>query len=238
VFIQARMRPAQTPGGLVSYDDFFAYMPMHNYIYTPSGDPWPASSVDSRLPPQQDSKGKPIRPSTWLDRNRPVAQMTWAPGEPQLIEGRLVLDGGWIERPGVACFNLYRPPTIPHGTAREAGAWLRHIERVYPEDARHIVLWLAHRVQRPHEKINHALLLGGAQGVGKDTLLEPVKTAVGPWNFSEVSPKQVMGRFSGFLRSVILRVSETPRVKDTVVSSTRLFWQDPRFPSATYLLQF
>ena len=151
----------------VSYDDFFAYMPMHNYIYTPSGDPWPASSVDSRLPPQQDSKGKPIRPSTWLDRNRPVAQMTWAPGEPQLIEGRLALDGGWIERPGVGCFNLYRPPTIPHGMASEAGAWLRHIERVYPEDARHIVLWLAHRVQRPHEKINHALLLGGAQGVGK-----------------------------------------------------------------------
>ena len=35
-----------------------------------------------------------------------------------------------------------------------------------------------------------------------------MKTAVGPWNFSEVSPKQVMGRFSGFLRSVILRVSE------------------------------
>jgi hypothetical protein len=44
-------------------------------------------------------------------------------------------------------------------------------------------------VQRPQEKINHALVLGGAQGIGKDTLLEPVKRAVGPWNFEGVSPQ-------------------------------------------------
>ena len=39
-------------------------------------------------------------------------------------------------------------------------------------------------------------------------MLEPVKHAVGPWNFAEVSPQQVLGRFNGFLKSVILRVSE------------------------------
>ena len=48
----------------------------------------------------------------------------------------------------------------------------------------------------------------GAQGIGKDTLIEPIKHAVGPWNFQEVSPINVMGRFDGFLRSVVLRVSE------------------------------
>ena len=40
------------------------------------------------------------------------------------------------------------------------------------------------------------------QGIGKDTLLEPVKQAVGPWNFAEVSPVQLLGRFNGFLKSV------------------------------------
>jgi hypothetical protein len=70
------------------------------------------------------------------------------------------------------------------------------------------VKWLAHRVQLPHEKINHALVLGGKQGIGKDTILEPVKHAVGPWNVNEVSPQQLLGRFNGFLKSVILRVSE------------------------------
>ena len=82
------------------------------------------------------------------------------------------------------------------------------VRKVYPDDADHIIRWLAHRVQHPDEKINHALVLGGPQGIGKDTLLEPVKYAVGPWNFREVSPKQVMGRFNNFLKSVILRISE------------------------------
>jgi hypothetical protein len=63
-------------------------------------------------------------------------------------------------------------------------------------------------VQSPEIKINHALVLGGAPEIGKDTLLEPVKYAVGPWNFTEVSPTQMQGRFNGFLKSVILRVNE------------------------------
>ena len=57
-------------------------------------------------------------------------------------------------------------------------------------------------------------LLGGAQGIGKDTLLEPVKHAVGPWNFREVSPQQMLGRFNGFLKSVILRISEARDLGD------------------------
>jgi hypothetical protein len=63
-------------------------------------------------------------------------------------------------------------------------------------------------VQRPQVKINHALVLGGLQGIGKDTLLQPVKRAAGPWNVSEVSPQHMLGRFNGFLKSVILRVNE------------------------------
>ena len=125
-----------------------------------------------------------------------------------LIEDRLVDEGGWIARNGVRCFNLYRPPEIKLGDSKAAGPWLEHLEKIYPEDCVHIALWLAHRVQRPEEKINHALVLGGAQGIGKDTILEPVKHAVGPWNFKEASPPQVMGRFNGFLKAVILRMNE------------------------------
>ena len=86
--------------------------------------------------------------------------------------------------------------------------WVDHVHKVYPDSAEHIIRWLAHRVQRPAEKINHALVLGGSQGIGKDTLLEPAKYAVGPWNVAEISPTALLGRFNGFLKSVILRVSE------------------------------
>jgi Family of unknown function (DUF5906) len=134
--------------------------------------------------------------------------MTWAPGLDMLIADRVVADGGWIDKPDAICLNLYRPPKIKRGDARKAKPWLDHVRRIYPDDADHIIKWLAHRVQRPQDKINHALMLGGAQGIGKDTLLEPIKQGVGPWNFAEVSPTQMLGRFNGFLKSVILRISE------------------------------
>lgn len=218
-------RRSASPEG-VSLNDFRAYMPMHNYIFMPTGELWPATSVNSRIrplvdrgadgSPRLDDKGKPkmLTAANWLDRERPVEQMTWAPGEPKVIEGRLTSEGGWITRPGCACFNLYRPPIVLTGNPAGAARWLDHVERVYPAEAAHIVKWLAHRVQRPHEKINHALVLGGAQGIGKDTLLEPVKAAIGPWNFVEVSPQHMLGRFNGFAKSVILRVSEARDLGD------------------------
>jgi hypothetical protein len=210
----------------VAIDDFNAYMPMHSYIFTPSREMWPAGSVNARIPPipllnkkgepilDNDGKQKTTSASAWLDKNKPVEQMTWAPGEPMLIPDRLISDGGWIHRKNVTCFNLYRPPVIEPGNAGEAGPWLSHADSVFADQASHVIKWLAQRVQRPQEKINHALVLGGNQGIGKDTLLEPVKRAIGPWNFAEVSPQQMLGRFNGFLKSVILRVSEARDLGD------------------------
>jgi Family of unknown function (DUF5906) len=193
----------------VTIAQFYAYMQMHNYIFKPTGELWPASSVNARLPPVSVGGDTTISASKWLDQNRAVEQMTWAPGEPPLIADRLVSNGGWIPHQGASCFNLYRPPIrSPGGDPKKAAPWVEHISKVYPSDFRHIVLWLAHRVQRPQEKLNHALVLGGGQGIGKDTILEPVKRAIGAWNFEEVSPQQLLGRFNGFLKSVILRVSE------------------------------
>lgn len=188
-------------------DLFFAFMPTHQYIFSPDRSLWPASSVNSRVR-IFNKAGQRVKANEWLDRNRPVEQLTWAPGKPMVIEGQLVVEGGWIKHAGFTCFNLYRPPLEIPGQASQAGKWLEHIERIYPNDAEHIILWLAHRVQRPWEKINHALVLGGLQGIGKDTLLDPVKHGVGPWNFFEISPTHLLGRFNGFVKSVILRISE------------------------------
>src|SRR5262249_39220761 len=144
-----------------------AFMPMHNYIYLPTRTPWPAGSVNSRIPPIQvgiDADGEPVMltASQWLDCHHPVEQMTWVPGLPELIRDRLVFDGGWIERDGFSCLNLYHPPAIIPGNFHRADKWVEHVGTVYPEDAGHILDWLAHRVQRPCEKINHALVLGGS----------------------------------------------------------------------------
>jgi hypothetical protein len=217
---KAPLSEKNLPDG-VTLEDFSAFMPMHSYIYHPTREMWPAASVNARIEPVPlvddddlpvlGDKGRQqfLSASAWLDRNSAVEQMTWAPGEPMLIKGRLVSSGGWVKRDGVTCFNQYKPPIVKHGDPTKARPWVKHIIKIYGKDAaRHIIGYMAFKVQRPQDKINHALLLGGEQGIGKDTLCEPLKYAVGPWNFEEVSPKQVCGRFNGFVKSVILRISE------------------------------
>lgn len=192
----------------VTEADFYAHLPTHSYIYVPTRELWPGASVNASVVLQGG------KASDWLDKNRPVHQMTWCPGQPMVIENRLVADGGWIEREGVSTFNLYRPPLELDGDPAKASPWLDHVRKVFPAEADHLIQWLAQRVQRPAEKINHALVLGGSQGIGKDTILEPVKHAIGPWNFAEVSPPQLLGRFNGFVKSVILRMSEARDLGD------------------------
>lgn len=192
----------------LTFDDFVAYLPAHNYIFLMTREPWPAASVNSQFGKVHIGGGQGIDANKYLDKYRSVEQMVWAPGMPMLIHNKLAAEGGWIERSGVATINIYRPPTLPHGDASLAQPWLDHLRRIYPEEADHLTKWLAHRVQFPGEKINHGVVLGGNQGIGKDTMLEPVKRAIGPWNFIEVSPQQVSGRFNGFAKCVILRISE------------------------------
>jgi len=206
---------ARKEGPAITLQEFHAYMPMHNYIFVPSRELWPAASVNARVRQVRDGDtDEDIKANVWLDRHRAVEQMSWAPGEPTLIEDRLISQGGWTPRPGCKVFNLYLPPVLQRGDASEAGPWLEHVHHVYPTEGEHIIRWVAHRVQHPGEKVNHALVLGGPQGIGKDTILEPVKHAVGPWNFLEVSPAQLLGRFNGFVKSVVLRISEARDLGD------------------------
>jgi hypothetical protein len=229
--------PTTTPGfRRKTIDDFQAFLPGHSYIYIPTRDLWPAVAVNSQLPQQpvfnedgtrarkpdtvdKDGKiqrGEPISilPAAWLDKNQAVEQMTWAPGEPMLIRDRLISEGGWFDHPGDSCFNLYRPPTIKRGDEMKAGRWVDHVKKVYPDDWDHIINWLAYRVQHPEIKINHNLVISGHPGVGKDTLLQPAVQAVGPWNCVEVSPENLFGSFNGYLKAVLLRLSEARDLGD------------------------
>jgi hypothetical protein len=204
----------------VRLDDFVAFSPEHSYIYKVTGDHWPAASVNARIKAIKEGD-RLIKASEWLDKHAAVEQMTWMPGEPQIIKDRLIaLEGGIFPHPGAAVFNLYHPPIVkpkPEKPTTEAdvAVWLDHIKKIYPTDADHIVKYFAYKVQNPGDKINHGLVLAGPPGIGKDTIIEALKEAVGRWNFIEISPTQVVQRFNGFARAVVVRVSEARDLGDT-----------------------
>lgn len=211
----------------LSVNDFVAYLPDHDYTFMPTREQWPASSVDSQLPPMpkvdqhgrrlNDAKGKPafVAAHVWIDKNAPVQQMTWCPGEKPLVKDKLVIEGGWLHRNGMTTLNLYRPPTIKPGDAKKATPWLNLVKQLYPDDWKHIVGFCAQRTQQPMIKINHGLVLAGNPGIGKDTILEPLRYAVGPWNFVDIAPSDMMARFNSHVKSVVLRISEARDLGET-----------------------
>jgi hypothetical protein len=131
----------------------------------PCRETWTARAVDIVVGRQQvfDKHGKPVRnkkgelvtesASAWLLKYQRVEQMAWVPGQPALIHDRLLVDGGWIERPEVTCLNMYRPPRIELGDASLAGPWIAHVKYLFSDDdADHILRWLAQRKQKPESK--------------------------------------------------------------------------------------
>ena len=116
-----------------------------------------------------------VEASVCFDENRQVAGakslvgITFAAGESVLVsKDGLVYGNRWRDA---------RPPTV----ACDVSIWLRHLERMVPIDfeREHLLNVLAHKVQYPGHKINHAVLLGGKPGSGKDTLLAPFFWAIG-----------------------------------------------------------
>jgi Family of unknown function (DUF5906) len=209
----------RTYDGAFQLDDFVALTAPREYRNLRTGGAWDTTMINHSFPPivLLDANGAPqkvngkivkITPSSWLNQNRRVDQQIWAPGEPQLVEGRIVRKSGWRKRDKARCLNVYEAPEIVPSDAAQATPWVEHVHKVYPDDASHIVKWLAFKVQNPGIKINHALVLGGSQGVGKDTLLEPIIAAIGEQNFHNISPTHLTSAFNSFVMSVILQIDE------------------------------
>ncbi|GMO36539.1 bifunctional DNA primase/polymerase [Bradyrhizobium ottawaense] len=191
--------------------DYWAHLPSGRMIYERTGELFNSASVDKHIGRVKDAmktEGPGTLASTWLSQHRFVKSMGWAPGEPKIIENRVLTIDGWIRSHGDRTFNRYVPPHVER-IEGDVSKWLSHIQAIYPGEADHIVMWLAHRVQRPGEKVNHALVFIGSQGIGKDTILKPAITAIGPQNFKQITAKTFFNsEWNDYLQSVILRINE------------------------------
>tara|TARA_R110000868_G_scaffold103112_1_gene284036 strand:- start:5065 stop:7416 length:2352 start_codon:yes stop_codon:yes gene_type:complete len=119
--------------------------------------------------------GRKIEASVCFDEHRQdmgaktLVGITYAAGEDVLVA-----------RDGDVYGNRWRDARPPIGAAGDISRWLRHAEALVPDRAEreHLFDVMAFKVQHPEVKINHAVLHGGTQGCGKDTLWAPFIWAV------------------------------------------------------------
>jgi hypothetical protein len=185
--------------------DFWAHLPSHKYINTVTRELIPVDALNGSLKRFGDSLG--MKPAQWLDMMRAVQQMSWQPEYPEIIEGMVSVDGVLKPDAKGKIYNLYRPSDAV-ATEGDATPWLEHVRSIYPDEADHLLRWMAFRIQHPGRKINHAVVLGGNQGIGKDWMLEPVRYGVGVGNFEDIEYKGLFDNYSEWAERTLLVVNE------------------------------
>lgn len=189
---------------------------------------WPI--LDEGLNPRPNARGRPrgpvlLPPSRWLqqaENDHFVEGSTWWPGMPRIINDYFIGEEGAYEAPGRRSFNQYREPPRSRGNAAGAERWIEHIKKLWPDPKEHEFFfdYCAHLVQRPQEKCNAAVVLSGTQGIGKDAALEPVKRAVGAWNYKGIDPDELFSPYRPWLQTLMLVVDEVRPSKDEFHASS------------------
>ena len=119
--------------------------------------------------------GRKVEASVCFDENRQakgaraLVGVTYAAGEDILVA-----------RDGDIYGNRWRDARPEIVSGGDVTPWLEHCRALVPADdeLEHIFNVMAYKVQHPEVKINHAVLHGGTQGCGKDTLWAPFIWAV------------------------------------------------------------
>lgn len=184
---------------LASLNDYYAFHQTGEFIHRPTGDLHPATVLDNVI-------GKDARMA--LYSSRPVHRMTWAPGYPERFR---VCDLDPTDHKAAQSwlYNRYQPPRMPDRSG-DVTPWLELIRKLYPENVDHIVNYFADAVQFPQHKCNHALVLGsGVHGIGKDTLLAPLRHAVGHRNFAVIKPSDLVTPYNPWAASRVIQISES-----------------------------
>jgi len=118
----------------------------------------------------------------------------FVPDEPELTTDSL----------GRRVLNLWEPPgweLVDYGS--EPTAFLDHLSYLFDGDEAaisHALNYMAHMVQRPSQRVNHALLITSqAKGIGKSTLGTIMRRLVGERNSRVTQTKDLKGQFDGWL---------------------------------------
>jgi len=131
-------------------------------------------------------------------------RIEFMPGKPEIAH----------DADGCRVLNLWRPaPWAVDEQLKEPSVFLEHLAYILDKDEtaiEHVLNFLAHLLQRPHERIGHAMLITSeAKGIGKSTLGTVVRRLVGEQNSRVVQTKDLKSSFDGWLMGkLVVQVDE------------------------------
>lgn len=106
--------------------------------------------------------------------------------------------------------NSWAPKKHHRGKPGDVSLWLDHFDTLgWRKEKEHLLQWMAHTILVPEVKINHIIILGGQEGIGKDFLLYPLIEAMSPYS-RVISGNELTSDFNDYLMSTkYLHVNET-----------------------------
>lgn len=130
------------------------------------------------------------------DDLRIVDKITYSPGQPQFCKEHSYDTNSILD-----CLNVY----CDEGVVPEEGdvePFVQLVHDVFDNDEaaiNHVMSFFAYMVQNPGARINHALVIQGEQGIGKDSILAALERVVGKHNTSQVTLQHVESQFNEWL---------------------------------------
>jgi hypothetical protein len=159
-----------------------------------------------------NKKGRPANMSIFVDRQRDllhVEGITYHPGKPRLFR----------DATGLYVFNEWTPPIFARlpVSAADVKLWLDHLLYVLksPNEVELFVRWCAFLVQYPDDKPNWAWLIMSLAGVGKDTMIEAMRVALGRDNVQPFDFTKLGGAHNYFVKCKLLIASEIAQHDNT-----------------------
>lgn len=209
-------------GEVVPFWDHYVYVePLERFVdMSPGSDRDMLSRTQFAVRYANVGKGissKENAASTWLEnmnKRTVVKAATYRPGD-----GRIVTESG---KPAV---NLWAPGPLHSGEwtgsadEYDVEPWLSLVKHLIPDERErnHLLDWMAFIIQNPGVKQNWHPLIGGDQGLGKDTILRPLVEGLGknavvvgaddinsPWTDWQANATLVLvGEMNSFVRKEI-----------------------------------
>ena len=134
---------------------------------------------------------------------------TWFLKNPKTIkvDGLICLfgeTGNPVNRTGVVLWNIWRDPCVilpSEATKEDVEPWLELLDYLIHDrdEKEHLMNWFAWLLKFPQVKINHALLLSGKHGIGKDMLINFLRYGLGAANVCEPPAGELKESFTDYL---------------------------------------